>query len=99
MANAKSEKTYLIAFKWDLPSGYQAEIEQAGGTVIRAIPEIGIVSATSWTPFFYHSSLINSHHTAMLSIGSSFGWRLIKNIGGEQLFGKHTTQPFIVPYR
>ncbi|QQE75355.1 S8 family serine peptidase [Brevibacillus composti] len=39
---AKSTSTsYLVAFKNNLPSDYEALIEEAGGEVVRALPEIG----------------------------------------------------------
>ncbi|SDP05315.1 Subtilase family protein [Paenibacillus sp. yr247] len=38
---AVSAKTYVIAFTNQLPSGYDAMIQAAGGQVVRAIPEIG----------------------------------------------------------
>lgn len=34
-------KTYVIAFSNQLPTGYAAKIQAAGGQVVRAIPEIG----------------------------------------------------------
>ncbi|MDQ0885468.1 subtilisin family serine protease [Paenibacillus sp. V4I9] len=36
-----SAKTYVIAFSNQLPTGYAAMIQAAGGQVVRAIPEIG----------------------------------------------------------
>ncbi|MDF2648854.1 MAG: peptidase [Paenibacillus sp.] len=36
-----SAKTYVIAFSNQLPTGYAAKIQAAGGQVVRAIPEIG----------------------------------------------------------
>ncbi|WP_139492631.1 S8 family serine peptidase [Brevibacillus dissolubilis] len=47
LASDNLEKSYLIAYKGDLPTNYQETIEQAGGHVERAIPEVGIVSVTS----------------------------------------------------
>jgi subtilisin family serine protease len=39
--SAAPVKTYLIAFKDQLPSGYDTKIIAAGGQIVRAIPEIG----------------------------------------------------------
>ncbi|MFC5468064.1 S8 family serine peptidase [Cohnella suwonensis] len=43
---------YLIAFQKDLPSNYADLIAQAGGTVLRALPEIGGVEVESASPAF-----------------------------------------------
>ncbi|HEU4964625.1 MAG TPA: S8 family serine peptidase [Bacilli bacterium] len=49
-ANAEATpQTYLVVFKQttDLPSGYASLIEQAGGTVTRAIPKLGALEVVS----------------------------------------------------
>ncbi|MBM7652831.1 S8 family serine peptidase [Neobacillus cucumis] len=45
-------KNYLIAYKQSLPANYQTEIKNAGGTVVRTIPEIGAVEVRSANPSF-----------------------------------------------
>lgn len=42
-----SSNPYLVVFKNDLPSDYEDLIEEAGGEVVRALPEIGAVEIKS----------------------------------------------------
>lgn len=52
--------SYLLAYKGNsLPANYQDAILQAGGVVVRAIPEVGIVEVESAQPGFL--STIRSH--------------------------------------
>lgn len=45
-------KNYLIAYSQSLPKNYQTEIKNAGGEVIRAMPEVGGVEVRSSNPNF-----------------------------------------------
>ncbi|NHC42606.1 S8 family serine peptidase [Bacillus sp. MM2020_1] len=45
-------KNYLIAYKQSLPKNYQTEINNAGGVVVKAIPELGAVEVRSTNPDF-----------------------------------------------
>ena len=45
-------KNYLIAYKQSLPKNYQTEINNAGGEVVKAIPELGAVEVSSTNPNF-----------------------------------------------
>ncbi|MFC4769573.1 S8 family serine peptidase [Effusibacillus consociatus] len=49
---ASQAKTYLIAFQKDLPHNYETTIAEAGGKVLRALPEIGGLEAASSNPAF-----------------------------------------------
>ncbi|MEJ8544070.1 hypothetical protein [Brevibacillus borstelensis] len=49
-AGKSEERAYLIAYKNDLPSGFEERIEESGGSVETAIDEIGIVSAIGLRP-------------------------------------------------
>ncbi|MFP5110332.1 S8 family peptidase [Neobacillus sp. C211] len=45
-------KNYLIAYSQSLPKDYQTEIKNAGGVVVKAIPEIGGLEVRSTNPNF-----------------------------------------------
>jgi hypothetical protein len=45
-------KNYLIAYNQSLPKDYQTEIKNAGGEVVKAIPEIGGLEVRSSNPDF-----------------------------------------------
>ncbi|MEH7331206.1 S8 family serine peptidase [Neobacillus drentensis] len=45
-------KNYLIAYSQSLPKNYLAEIKNAGGEVVRAMPEVGGVEVRSTNPNF-----------------------------------------------
>ncbi|WP_141430485.1 S8 family serine peptidase [Bacillus sp. 03113] len=51
-ASQSLSKNYLIAYGQALPKDYQNEIEEAGGEVVAAIPEIGGVEVHSSDPNF-----------------------------------------------
>lgn len=52
-ATAAAQSTnYLLAFKGNLPANYQADIQNAGGKVLKAIPELGGVEVQSTDPAF-----------------------------------------------
>lgn len=47
------ELRYLVMFqKSELPKGFESRIQSAGGTVVSALPEVGIAVATSSNPSF-----------------------------------------------
>ncbi|MFJ8353313.1 S8 family serine peptidase [Bacillus paramycoides] len=51
-SSTQTEKSYLIAFKKDLPSNYQSIISNAGGQILRVIPAIGAMEVKSSNPSF-----------------------------------------------
>ncbi|MCX7569112.1 S8 family serine peptidase [Tumebacillus sp. DT12] len=63
-AEESTEKNYLLAFKGDLPADYQEQILAAGGVVTRAIPEVGIVEATSANGSFLTAIRANTNVSA-----------------------------------
>lgn len=48
----KDGKSYIIAYKSSLPSDVKQQIQEAGGTILRTIPEVSIVEASSANPSF-----------------------------------------------
>ncbi|WP_066255877.1 S8 family serine peptidase [Neobacillus drentensis] len=63
-------KNYLIAYKQTLPKDYQTEIKNAGGVVVKAIPELGAVEARSTNPDFL--TKLNTTSIAAANIEKSF---------------------------
>ena len=49
---SKVNRLYLIAFKNDLPKNYEEIIKNAGGEVIKVLPEVGGVEVKSDEPTF-----------------------------------------------
>lgn len=63
-------KNFLIAFKQSLPKDYQTEIKNAGGVVVRAIPELGALEVRSSKPDFLEK--LNSTSIVAANLEKSF---------------------------
>lgn len=61
---------YLIAYKVSLPKNYQTEINNAGGVVVKAIPELGAVEVRSTNPNFL--TKLNSTSIVAANVEKSF---------------------------
>ena len=48
----KVDNLYVIAFKNNLPKDYREIIEEAGGTIVKVLPEVGGVEVQSERPSF-----------------------------------------------
>ncbi|MEH7373614.1 S8 family serine peptidase [Neobacillus drentensis] len=64
-------KNYLIAYSQSLPKDYQTEINNAGGVVVKAIPEIGGLEVRSTNPNFLNQ-LKSSATIAAANVEKSF---------------------------
>ncbi|WP_018133160.1 S8 family serine peptidase [Effusibacillus pohliae] len=51
-SNASVGKTYMVAFQKELPANYDSIIADAGGKVLRALPELGGLEVASSNPSF-----------------------------------------------
>ncbi|HWO97513.1 MAG TPA: S8 family serine peptidase [Bacillus sp. (in: firmicutes)] len=52
---AQETANYLIAFKQSIPANYESLMKNAGGKVVRVIPEIGGLEVQSNSPSFLHN--------------------------------------------
>lgn len=63
-------KNFLIAYNQSLPKDYQTEIKNAGGVVVRAIPELGALEVRSPQPDFLEK--LNSTSIVAANLEKSF---------------------------
>ncbi|PLS02370.1 S8 family serine peptidase [Neobacillus cucumis] len=63
-------KNYLIAYNQSLPKDYQTEVKNAGGVVVRAIPELGALEVKSSNPNFLDK--LNSTSVVAANVEKSF---------------------------
>ncbi|MFC3886343.1 S8 family serine peptidase [Bacillus songklensis] len=62
-------KNYLVAFKQNIPANYESLIKNAGGTVVRALPEIGGLEVkSSQSSFLDNLKEISSIQAANLEV-------------------------------
>ncbi|MBS4214015.1 S8 family serine peptidase [Neobacillus rhizophilus] len=52
LSKSEGKSLYVIAFKNELPKGYEEAIKKAGGRVVKALPEVGGIEAQSDNPAF-----------------------------------------------
>ncbi|MEH6908674.1 S8 family serine peptidase [Neobacillus drentensis] len=74
-------KNYLIAYKQSLPKNYQTEINNAGGVVVKAIPELGAVEVRSTNPDFL--TKLNTTSIVAANVEQSFKLKDIKPEGAD----------------